>query len=174
MGGGFGPRGELYPEDILVPLAAMKLGRPVRWIESRRESLMATNHARDAEYEVEMAFEADGRIRGMRAVIRADIGAYVRTAALVPSEFGAALLPGPYRVPNYACDLWSVVTNKTPVGTLRSPGRPECNFARERLMDTAAARLGIDPAEIRRRNLIRPERDALRLRHQVVRGHHRV
>jgi carbon-monoxide dehydrogenase large subunit len=157
VGGGFGPRGELYPEDVLVPLAAMKVGRPVRWIEGRRESLIATNHARDAEYEVEMAFEADGRIRGMRAVIRADIGAYVRTAALVPSEFGAALLPGPYRVPNYACDLWSVVTNKTPVGTLRSPGRPECNLARERLMDMAAARLGIDPAEIRRRNLIRPE-----------------
>ena len=157
VGGGFGPRGELYPEDILVPLAAMKLGRPVRWVEGRAESLLATNHARDAEYEVEMAFEADGRIRGMRAVIRADIGAYVRTAALVPSEFGAALLPGPYRVPNYACDLWSVVTNKTPVGTLRSPGRPECNFARERLMDTAAARLGLDPADIRRRNLIRPD-----------------
>src|SRR5215831_17750067 len=157
VGGGFGPRGELYPEDILVPLAAMKVGRPVRWIESRRESLMATNHARDAEYELEMAFEADGRIRGMRAVIRADIGAYVRTAALVPSEFGAALLPGPYRVPSYACDLWSVVTNKTPVGTLRSPGRPECNFARERLMDEGAARLGLDPAELRRRNLIRAD-----------------
>jgi CO/xanthine dehydrogenase Mo-binding subunit len=157
VGGGFGPRGELYPEDILVPLAAMKLGRPVRWIESRRESLMATNHARDAEYEIEMAFEADGRIRGMRVVMRADIGAYVRTAALVPSEFGAALLPGPYRVPHYTCDLWSVVTNKTPVGTLRSPGRPECNFARERLMDMASARLELDAAEIRRRNLIRPE-----------------
>src|SRR5262245_12283682 len=157
VGGGFGPRGELYPEDILVPLAAMKVGRPVRWIESRRESLMATNHARDAEYEVEMAFEADGRIRGMRAVIHADIGAYVRTAALVPSEFGAALLPGPYRVPNYRCDLWSVVTNKTPVGTLRSPGRPECNFARERLMDHGASRLGLDPAEIRKRNLIRAD-----------------
>jgi CO/xanthine dehydrogenase Mo-binding subunit len=157
VGGGFGPRGELYPEDILVPLAAMKLGRPVRWVESRRESLLATNHARDAEYDVEMAFESDGRIRGMRVVIRADIGAYVRTAALVPSEFGAALLPGPYRVPSYVCDLWSVVTNKTPVGTLRSPGRPECNFARERLLDMAGARLGIDAAEIRRRNLIRPE-----------------
>src|SRR5499426_3523203 len=84
VGGGFGVRGELYPEDILIPLAALRVGRPVRWIESRRESLMATNHARDAEYEVEMAFEANGRIRGMRAVIRADIGAYVRTAALVP------------------------------------------------------------------------------------------
>src|SRR5215468_64447 len=157
VGGGFGARGELYPEDVLVPLAAMTLGRPVRWIEERRESLMATNHARQVEYDAEMGFDADGRIAGLRALIRADIGAYVRTAALVPAEFGAALFPGPYRVPNYHADLWSVVTNKTPVGTLRSPGRPECNFVRERLMDQGAARLGLDPAEIRRRNLIRAD-----------------
>jgi carbon-monoxide dehydrogenase large subunit len=157
VGGGFGVRGELYPEDILVPLAAMKLGRPVKWHETRRESLMATNHAREVAYDVEIGFGGDGRIAGMRAVIHADIGAYIRTAALVPAEFGAALLPGPYRVPNYSCDLWSVVTNKTPAGTLRSPGRPECNFVRERLLDRAAARLGLDPAEIRRRNLIRRE-----------------
>ncbi|HEY7650594.1 MAG TPA: molybdopterin cofactor-binding domain-containing protein, partial [Methylomirabilota bacterium] len=157
VGGGFGVRGELYPEDILIPLAAMRAGRPVRWIESRRESLTATNHARQVEHAIEMAFESDGRIRAIRDVIHADIGAYVRTAGLVPAEFGAALLPGPYRVPNYACDLWSVVTNKTPVGTLRSPGRPESNFVRERLMDLAAERLGLDPAEIRRRNLIAPE-----------------
>jgi carbon-monoxide dehydrogenase large subunit len=154
VGGGFGVRGELYPEDVLVPLAAMKLGRPVKWIESRRENLMAANHAREVAYDVEIGFERDGRILGLRATIRADIGAYVRTAALVPAEFGASLLPGPYRVPSYACDLWSVVTNKTPAGTLRSPGRPECNFVRERLMDAGAARLGLDPAEIRRRNLI--------------------
>ena len=157
VGGGFGVRGELYPEDILVPLAAMKLGRPVKWIESRRENLMSANHAREVAYEIEMGFHRDGRILAIRAVIHADIGAYVRTAALVPAEFGAALLPGPYRVPNYGCDLWSIVTNKTPAGTLRSPGRPECNFVRERLLDQAAARLGIDPAEIRRRNLIRPD-----------------
>ena len=118
---------------------------------------MAANHAREVTYEAEIGFDGDGRILGLRAIIRADIGAYVRTAALVPAEFGASLLPGPYRVPNYACDLWSVVTNKTPAGTLRSPGRPECNFVRERLMDLGAARLGLDPAEIRRRNLIRAE-----------------
>ena len=157
VGGGFGVRGELYPEDVLVPLAAMRLGRPVKWIESRRENLMTANHAREVTYEVEMAFAGDGRILGLRAVIHADIGAYVRTAALVPAEFGAALLPGPYRVPSYACDLWSVVTNKTPAGTLRAPGRPECNFARERLMDQGAARLHLDPAEIRRRNLVRAD-----------------
>jgi carbon-monoxide dehydrogenase large subunit len=156
VGGGFGVRGELYPEDILIPLAAMKLGRPVKWVETRRENLMATNHAREGTWQCELGFDAGGTIVGMRAIIHADIGAYVRTAALVPAEFGASLLPGPYRVPNYACDLWSVVTNKTPAGTLRSPGRPECNFARESLLDRAAARLGLDPAELRRRNLIRP------------------
>ena len=157
VGGGFGVRGELYPEDILIPFAAMKLGRPVKWTETRRENLMAANHAREGTWQCELGFDADGRILGMRAVIHADIGAYVRTAALVPAEFGASLLPGPYRVPNYACDLWSVVTNKTPAGTLRSPGRPECNFVRETLMDRGAARLGLDPAEIRRRNLIRAD-----------------
>src|SRR5438067_387130 len=157
VGGGFGVRGELYPEDILVPLAAMKLGRTVRWIESRRENLMAANHAREVEYDVDIGLDGDGHILAIRALIRADIGAYVRTAALVPAEFGAALLPGPYRVRNYACDLWSVVTNKTPAGTLRSPGRPECNFVRERLLDAGAARLGLDPAEIRRRNLVRAD-----------------
>ncbi|TMQ22707.1 MAG: hypothetical protein E6K82_12450 [Candidatus Rokuibacteriota bacterium] len=157
VGGGFGVRGELYPEDILVPLAALKLGRPVKWVESRRENLMAANHAREAGYQIDIGFDGDGHILGIRAIIHADIGAYVRTAALVPAEFGAALLPGPYRVPNYACDLWSVVTNKTPAGTLRSPGRPECNFVRERLLDLGAARLGLDPAELRRRNLVRPD-----------------
>jgi carbon-monoxide dehydrogenase large subunit len=156
VGGGFGVRGELYPEDILIPLAAMRLGRAVKWIETRRENLMAANHAREVEYDVEIGFDGEGRILGLRALVRADIGAYVRTAALVPAEFGAALLPGPYRVPAYACDLWSVVTNKTPAGTLRSPGRPECNLVRERLMDVAAGRLGLDAAEIRRRNLIGP------------------
>jgi carbon-monoxide dehydrogenase large subunit len=157
VGGGFGVRGELYPEDILIPLAAMKVGRPVKWVETRRENLMAANQARETTWQTEMGFAADGTIVGLRAVIHADIGAYVRTAALVPAEFGASLLPGPYRVPNYTCDLWSVVTNKTPAGTLRSPGRPECNVVRETLMDRAAARLKLDPADIRQRNLIRPD-----------------
>src|SRR5439155_12247473 len=157
VGGGFGVRGELYPEDILIPLAALQLGRPVRFIEDRSESLLATNHARELTNAVEIGFDRDGRIVAIRSIIHADIGAYVRTAGLVPAEFGAALLPGPYRVPHYSCDLWSVVTNKTPVGTLRSPGRPECNFVRERLLDAAAVRLGIDAAEIRKRNLIRAD-----------------
>src|SRR2546425_4452261 len=106
---------------------------------------------------MEIGFDVAGRILGMRTVIHSTCGAYGRRGALAPAEFGAALLPGPYRVPNYACALWSVVTTKTPAGTLRSPGRPECNFVRESLLDRAAARLRIDPAELRRRNLIRPD-----------------
>src|SRR4029077_13816062 len=105
----------------------------------------------------EIGFDGGGRILGLRALIFADIGAYVRTAGLVAPGVGHPLLPRPSRVPHHPCDLWSVVTNKTPAGTLRSPGRPACNFARERLMDQAAARLGIDPAELRRRNLVRPD-----------------
>ena len=131
--------------------------RIAAFIEDRSESLLATNHARELTNAVEIGVDRDGRIVAIRSIIHADIGAYVRTAGLVPAEFGAALLPGPYRVPHYSCDLWSVVTNKTPVGTLRSPGRPECNFVRERLLDAAAVRLGIDAAEIRKRNLIRAD-----------------
>src|SRR5206468_13115145 len=89
VGGGVGVRGGVYPDDILVPLAAMKLRRPVKWIESRRGNLMSANHARGVAYEIEMGFDGEGRILAMRAVIHADIGAYVRTAGLVPAEFGA-------------------------------------------------------------------------------------
>lgn len=156
VGGGFGVRGELYPEDILVPLAALRLGRPVRWIEERRENLAAAHHARETEYEVELGLDAGGVILGLRATIRADIGAYVRTTGLIPGEYGGAMLPGPYRVPHYACDVLSVVTNKSPAGPLRSPGRPEANFARERLMELAAARLRLDAVELRRRNVVTP------------------
>ena len=170
VGGGFGVRGELYPEDILVPLAAMKLGRPVKWIESRRENLMSANHAREVAYEIEMGFDGDGRILGIRAVIHADIGAYVRTAALVPAEFGAALLPGPYRVPNYACDLWSVVTNKTPAGhpalarapgvqlRARAPARPGGRAARHRCGRDPPAQS--DPPRTRCRTTAAPGRSA--------------
>jgi carbon-monoxide dehydrogenase large subunit len=94
VGGGFGVRGELYPEDILVPLAALRLGRPVKWVESRRENLMAANHAREVTYEVEIGFDRDGRILALRAIIRADIGAYVRTAALYPPSSAPRCCPG--------------------------------------------------------------------------------
>ena len=154
VGGSFGARGEFYPEDFLVPFAAMRLRRPVKWIEDRREHLMATNHSRDVECELEMAFERDGTILGLRGHVRADMGAYVRTnGGVVPSKT-AQFLPGPYRIPSIAFTIEALITNKTPVGTLRGPGLFEANFFRERMLDFAAADLGLTPVEIRLRNLV--------------------
>jgi carbon-monoxide dehydrogenase large subunit len=156
VGGSFGARGELYPEDFLIPFAAMRLRRPVKWIEDRREHLMATNHSRDVECELEMAFAEDGAILGLRGRIRADLGAYVRTnGGVVPSKT-AQFLPGPYRIPSIALQVEALITNKTPVGTLRGPGLFEGNFFRERMLDLAAADLGLSPVDIRLRNMIRP------------------
>jgi carbon-monoxide dehydrogenase large subunit len=157
VGGSFGVRGEFYPEDFLIPFAAFKLGRPVKWIEDRRESFIATNHSREMECELEIATRKDGTILALRARILADMGAYVRTNGGVVPAKAAQLLPGPYRIANFECEVKALVTNKTPVGTYRGPGRYEANFFRERLFDMAAADLGIEPAEFRRRNLIRPD-----------------
>ena len=157
VGGGFGVRGEFYPEDLLVPWAAMRLGRPVQWIEDRREHLMATNHSRQQYHDVEIGFDADGRIVALADRFVADMGAYIRTHGVVVPELTAALLPGPYRIPNYTCEVRCVLTNKTPTGTYRGPGRFEGTFVRERLMDIAASRLGVDPLELRRRNFVTPD-----------------
>lgn len=154
VGGSFGVRGEFYPEDFLVPFAAMKLGRPMKWIEDRRESFIATNHSREMECELEIAADRDGTILALRGRILADMGAYVRTNGGVVPAKAAQLLPGPYRIANFACEVNAFVTNKTPVGTYRGPGRYEANFFRERLFDMAAADLGIDPAQFRRQNMI--------------------
>jgi aerobic carbon-monoxide dehydrogenase large subunit len=157
IGGGFGIRGELYPEDFLIPFAAIKLGRPVKWIEDRREHLMAANHSRENRCELEVAAQKDGTILAFRAIIYGDMGAYVRThGGLVPCST-AALLTGPYRIPNYHAKIHLVVTNKTGAGTFRAPGRYESCFYRERMLDLMAKDLGIDPAELRFKNLIRPE-----------------
>jgi carbon-monoxide dehydrogenase large subunit len=156
VGGGFGVRGEFYPEDLLVPWAAMRLARPVQWIEDRHEHLMATNHSRQQWHETEIGFDRDGRIIALVDRFITDMGAYIRTHGVVVPELTAALLPGPYRVPNYTSEIRCVLTNKTPTGTYRGPGRFECTFVRERLMDIAAARLGIDPLELRRRNFVTP------------------
>ena len=157
VGGGFGVRGELYPEDYLVPIASRRAGRPVKWIEDRREHLMATNQARDLACELEIAADTDGRILGLRAGLTADIGAYVRTnGAVVPTRAGQ-FLPGPYAIDNYSCTVIVAITNKTPTGTYRGPGRFEANFFRERMIDLMAGDLGIDPAEIRLRNLLPPD-----------------
>tara|TARA_B100000674_G_scaffold621_1_gene527 strand:- start:18747 stop:21035 length:2289 start_codon:yes stop_codon:yes gene_type:complete len=156
VGGGFGARGELYPEDYLVPIASRRTGGPVKWIEDRRENLTATNHSRDIVCELEIAATAEGEILGMRATVQGDMGAYIRTnGGVVPSK-AAQFLPGPYRVPSFSCDVQFLVTNKTPVGTFRGPGRFEANFCRERMLDMMADDLGIDPAELRQRNLLTP------------------
>lgn len=157
VGGGFGPRGEFYPEDFLVPWSAMALGRPVQWIEDRREHLMATNHSREQEHEIEIGADPDGTIRAIVLRGAVDMGAYIRTNGFVVPERAAAFIPGPYRVPNYLAEVDCVMTNKTPTGSYRGPGRFEASFVRERAIDLLAKKLGIDAADIRRKNLVTPQ-----------------
>jgi carbon-monoxide dehydrogenase large subunit len=154
VGGGFGVRGEIYPEDVLVCVAALRLGRPVKWIEDRREHLMACNHSRQQHFRVRAAVDADGRLLAIDGEFFHDQGAYVRTHAATVPDLAAAMLPGPYRMAAYRMIGRIRLTNKTPCGTYRAPGRYESTFVRERLMDAIAAKLAIDPIEIRRRNLI--------------------
>jgi aerobic carbon-monoxide dehydrogenase large subunit len=156
VGGGFGIRGEFYPEDLLVPWAAMRLQRPVQWIEDRREHLMAANHSRQQWHETELGFDRDGRIVALIDRFLTDMGGYIRTHGVLVPELTGALLPGPYKIPHYLSEIRCVMTNKTPTGTYRGPGRFECTFVRERLMDIAAARLGLDALELRRRNFVAP------------------
>jgi carbon-monoxide dehydrogenase large subunit len=155
VGGGFGVRGEFYPEDFLIPFAARRLGRPVKWIEDRREHLMATNHSREVDCELEIACTRDGVILGLRGHVYGDMGAYIRTNGGVVPAKAAQFLPGPYRIRDVAITVEALMTSKTPVGTVRAPGRFEANFFRERLFDLVAGDLGLDPMEFRRRNLIR-------------------
>ncbi len=157
VGGGFGGRGEFYPEDFLIPFAAMHYRRPVCWIEDRSENLKSMNQSRQQSYRVRLGLRKDGTVLAMEAEILFDMGAYTRTHGGVPIVASTAMLRGPMRIKNYHCQAYCVLTNKTPVGTYRSPGRYEANFVRERLLDMAAHQLGLDPAEVRRRNLIRPE-----------------
>ena len=157
VGGGFGIRGEVYPEDLTVPLLAMRLRRPVKWIEDRSEHMVSANQSRDQRHEASLALDADGRILGMRSRFYVDQGAYLRTHGVRVAEISAHTQPGPYKIPAYRADVSCVVTNKTPTGTYRSPGRFEINFVREQLVDRAARRLSIEPAELRRRNMIRVE-----------------
>ena len=158
VGGGFGVRGEIYPEDVLVALGALRLGRPVKWIEDRREHLIAANHSRDQVHRIRAAVDARGFILALDDVFFADQGAYVRTHAATVPDLTAAMLPGPYVIPAYRVAGHIRLTNKTPCGTYRAPGRYEGTFVRERLMDEIALRLGLDPIAVRRVNLIPTER----------------
>jgi aerobic carbon-monoxide dehydrogenase large subunit len=156
-GGGFGVRGEFYPEDFLIPWLAMTLARPVKWAEDRAEHLMAVNHSRQQHHRIAAAFDAEGRIAGLADEITHDNGAYCRTHGVAVPELTVAMLPGPYRVPAYRGRVRVVLTNKTPCGTYRAPGRFEGTAAREHLLDVAADQLGLDRIELRRRNLLTPD-----------------
>jgi CO/xanthine dehydrogenase Mo-binding subunit len=153
-GGGFGIRGELYPEDFLVCLAALRLGRPVKWIEDRREHLMAANHSRQQRHHVRAAVDAEGQVLALEDEFYLDQGAYVRTHGARVLEMTISMLPGPYRIPAYRAVGHFRLTNKTPAATYRAPGRYEGSFVRERMMDAVADRLGLDRIAVRRRNLI--------------------
>jgi aerobic carbon-monoxide dehydrogenase large subunit len=154
VGGGFGIRGELYPEDVLVCVAAKRFKRPVKWIEDRREHLIAANHSRQQLHKIRAAVDNEGIILAIDDVYFHDQGAYIRTHATRVVHMTAGILPGPYRVPAYRSIGHFRLTNKTPAATYRAPGRYETTFVRERLVDAIAAKLGIDRIEARRRNAI--------------------
>ncbi len=153
-GGGFGIRGELYPEDILVLIAAKRLGRPIKWIEDRQEHMTAANQGRNQHHRARIAVDANGIILGMADEFWHDQGGYIRThGANVPNRT-MCMLTGAYKVPAFRALCHLRLTNKTPAATYRAPGRFESTFVRERLMDAVAEKLGIDRIELRRRNLI--------------------
>jgi carbon-monoxide dehydrogenase large subunit len=159
VGGGFGAKAVLYPEDVMLCLLAMRLGRPVRWVEDRIEGLMASTHARDHHYEVVAGFDTGGRLLALDARILCNVGAYSVfpwTAGLEPLMAGG-LLSGPYRLEHYRCEVLGVTTNTAPAGPYRGVARPATTFVMERVLDLGAAAAGIDPVEIRRRNLIGPD-----------------
>lgn len=156
-GGGFGVRGEFYPEDFLVPWLALRLRRTISWTEDRAEHLVAVNHSREQHHRVELALDPDGAILGLRDDVWHDNGGYIRTHGVIVPELTLSMLPGPYRVPAYEGRVRVVLTNKTPCGTYRAPGRFEGTTVREQLLDKAAIELGLDRVELRRRNLLTPE-----------------
>lgn len=156
VGGGFGQKGILYVEELLIPHAARHLGRPVLWREDRNENLTASSHAREQVHRIELAADADGRLVAVRDRITVNFGAYNMTGLVVPYNSLCHLL-GPYRVPNVDIDVTGVLTNTTFATPYRGAGRPEAVFAMERAMDRLAAKLGIEPEELRARNLVRPD-----------------
>jgi carbon-monoxide dehydrogenase large subunit len=157
VGGGFGVKGHVYPEDVLIPYIARRLGRPVQWIEDRREHITNSTHARDDRHDAEIAFDADGRILAIRDRLLKDSGAYMPVGIGTPVNTAVHLL-GPYHVPNYESSITIVATNKTPNAPYRGAGRPEAVFVIERLIDLVARALDLDPVEVRLRNMVPPEK----------------
>jgi aerobic carbon-monoxide dehydrogenase large subunit len=154
VGGAFGSKIDVYAEDIIVTLAAMRLQRPVKWIEDRTENFVATIHGRDIHAEVELAARSDGRLLGQRMNVIADIGAYQQLLTAAIPTLTSLMLPGLYKVPALYADITEVYTNKTPTDAYRGAGRPEATYFIERGMDMLARKLNMDPAEVRRRNFI--------------------
>ncbi len=155
VGGGFGPKGSFYAEYAAISACAMMLGRPVKWIEDRRENFVATHQERDQYWDVEIAVDDDARIRGLRGTLTHDNGAYTPWGIVLP-WISVATVPGPYVVPAYHLEMRSVLTNKVMATPVRGAGRPEGVVVMERLMDRIARELRLDPAEVRRRNFIQP------------------
>ena len=156
VGGGFGPKFIFYSEEAVIPLAAMLLERPVKWIEDRREHFTATTQERDQFWDVEAACDADGKLIALRGELLHDHGADTPYGINLPYNAGTNLL-GPYVLPHYELNISVVATNKTPVTPVRGAGRPQGTFVMERMLDRMARELGLDRAEIRRRNLIQPD-----------------
>ncbi len=156
VGGGFGPKAIFYPEEAVIPAAALKIGRPVKWIEDRREHFLCATQERDQYWDVAIAVDADGKILGVRGRMLHDSGAFVPWGIIMP-YIAAATVPGPYVVPAYQLETTVVLTNKVPTTPVRGAGRPQAVFAMERLMDRVARELQLDRAEVRRRNFIQPE-----------------
>ena len=156
LGGGFGTKASGYAEDALIPIAARVLGRPVKWIESRREHMSGAAHARHQVHAISLAARRDGTILAVRDRIWLDLGAYNVWGVVLPYNTVAHLI-GPHRIKNMRVDVQAVVTNKTPNAPYRGAGRPETVFAMDRIVDCLARELRMDPAEIRRRNYIRPD-----------------
>jgi carbon-monoxide dehydrogenase large subunit len=157
VGGGFGAKCEFYPEEVLAPLLSLRLGRPVKWIEDRREHMIASTHAREQIHEVEAAVDAEGNVTAVRARSHTNNGAAASTLAITPTSIFSAMLRGPYRIPNYRVEAKAVFTNKTPLAVYRGAGHPQAAFCMERMMDIIARDLGVDRAEFRRRNMLTSE-----------------
>jgi carbon-monoxide dehydrogenase large subunit len=168
-GGGFGVKAQVYPEEVLLAWIARKLGRPVKWIETRSEHMHAASHARDQRVRFSAAARKDGRVLGLRATIHSSIGAYgIRPFGPLLDPLGTAgLIPGPYDIRDYEYETYAVATNKSPEGPYRGVGMVTAVLVHERVMDLVAAKLGLDPAEVRRVNFIRRDQ----MPHTSVTGH---
>jgi aerobic carbon-monoxide dehydrogenase large subunit len=154
VGGAFGGKGGLFPEYAVAAVAAMRLGRPVSWVEDRNENFIGSYHGRGIDADVELAVRADGRFLALRGRLLADLGAYLYPVTAVSPTCAGIMLTGAYDIPTASVEVLGIATNKAPTGPYRGAGRPEAAFVIERLADMAARRLGMDPAEIRRRNLV--------------------